>query len=157
MNPIHPFLKEAIDLSRIKMQNGEGGPFGAIIARGDQIIARGWNRVTSAKDPTAHAEVEAIRKACQTLDSFSLKGCRIYSSCEPCPMCFAAIYWARLDEIIFAATHEDAAQAGFDDALLYQEISLPVGARSLPMQNSGRAFAQAVFKQWSEKSDKVKY
>jgi len=139
------------------MEAGEGGPFGAIIAKDNQIIGRGWNRVTSAKDPTAHAEIEAIRQACQTIDSFSLKGCRIYSSCEPCPMCLAAIYWARLDELIFAATREDAAQAGFDDRILYQQMSIPIDERSLPTKNSGRKIAQAVFKQWIKKIDKIHY
>jgi len=157
MNHLHPFLQEAIQLSRTKMEANEGGPFGAVIAKGNQIIGRGWNRVTSAKDPTAHAEIEAIRQACQTLDSFSLEGCHIYSSCEPCPMCLAAIYWARLDKLIFAATREDAAQAGFDDALLYQQIALPLNQQSLSTQNSGRETAQAIFKQWIEKPNKISY
>src|SRR5262245_29961376 len=124
------FLREAIRLSIDKMQANEGGPFGAVIVRDGQIIGRGWNRVTSTNDPTAHAEIVAIRDACSRLKTFSLAGCEIYSSCEPCPLCLAAIFWARLDRIFYAATCEDAAAAGFDDGILYRELALPVANRS---------------------------
>ena len=151
------FLEEAIALANEKMNAGEGGPFGAVIVKNNQVVGRGWNRVTSKKDPTAHAEIEAIRRACKTLDTFSLEGCEIYSSCEPCPMCLAAIYWARLDALIFAATREDAADAGFDDDVLYQQVALLPEQRSLLSKNVGRKQAQEVFKRWKEKEDKMMY
>ena len=151
------FLEEAIALANEKMNAGEGGPFGAVIVKNNQVVGRGWNRVTSKKDPTAHAEIEAIRRACKTLDTFSLEGCEIYSSCEPCPMCLTAIYWARLDALIFAATREDAADAGFDDVALYQQIALLPEQRSLFSKNVGRKQAQEIFKRWKEKEDKITY
>ena len=151
------FLYEAIRLSREKMEAGEGGPFGAVIVRDGKVIARGWNRVTSANDPTAHAEVEVIRNACRTLATFSLEGCELYASCEPCPMCLAAIYWARLDAVYYAASREDAAAAGFDDALLYEEIAKPAPLRIMPSEQHLRSDAQAVFRQWMEKPDRLPY
>src|SRR5665213_3187669 len=113
------FMRRAIDLSRQKMNENCGGPFGALIVKDGKIIAEGWNQVTSSHDPTAHAEIVAIRAACKTLDNFSLKGCEIYTSCEPCPMCMAAIYWAHLDQVYYANTRQDAAAIGFDDDFLY--------------------------------------
>lgn len=151
------FLLEAIRLSAEKMEAGEGGPFGAVIVRDGTIIGRGWNRVTSANDPTAHAEIEAIRDACSRLGSFSLAGCEIYSSCEPCPMCLAAIYWARLDALFFAATRDDATGAGFDDALLHKEISKPILEQNLHAEQHLHAAAQAVMRSWMDKPDKTNY
>ena len=151
------FLREAIRRSKENMKAGEGGPFGAVIVRGGKIVGRGWNRVTSANDPTAHAEVEAIRAACSALGTFSLEGCEIYSSCEPCPMCLAAIYWARLDALYFAATRTDAANAGFDDALLYEEVLKPWEARSLKTETHLREEAQKTFAQWIKKTDRIPY
>jgi guanine deaminase len=150
-------MREAIRLSREKMEAGEGGPFGAVIVKNDKVVGRGWNRVTSANDPTAHAEVEAIRDACETLGIFSLEGCEIYSSCEPCPMCLAAIYWARLDALYFAASRDDAADAGFDDALLYQEIEKPVQLRSIQTVQSLQTEARAVLDQWISNPNKQPY
>ena len=150
-------MRQAIALSAHKMEAGFGGPFAAIIVKGDEIVAQGFNRVTSANDPTAHAEVVAIREACQELGSFSLEGCEIYSSCEPCPMCLAAIYWARLDKIYYANTRLDAAEIGFDDDHLYREISKKIEARVLPMVRIDLPEARAVFRQWQDKPDKVMY
>ena len=152
-----PFMREAIRLSAEKMEAGEGGPFGAVIVRDGKIIGRGWNRVTSAKDPTAHAEVEAIRNACANLDTFSLAGCEIYASCEPCPMCLAAIYWARIDALYYAATRNDAAEAGFDDKLIYHEILKPIMERKLHAEQHLQTDAQSVMAIWSCKSDKLQY
>ena len=152
-----PFLREAIRLSEEKMEAGEGGPFGAVIVKDGEIVGRGWNRVTSTNDPTAHAEVEAIREACSKLETFSLAGCEIYASCEPCPMCLSAIYWARLDALYFAASREDAADAGFDDALLYEEVSKPWKSRTLEAGQHLAAEAQNVFSHWKNKPDRVGY
>ena len=151
------YLHEAIRLSQEKMEAGAGGPFGAVIVKDGEIIGRGWNCVTSTNDPTAHAEVEAIREACSTLSTFSLAGCEIYASCEPCPMCLSAIYWARLDALYFAASHTDAADAGFDDALLYKEVSKPWKSRTLTTEHHLQQEAQAVFNVWKNKSDKTPY
>lgn len=152
-----PFLREAIRLSQKKMEAGEGGPFGAVIVRDGEIVGRGWNRVTSANDPTAHAEVEAIRNACSNLGTFVLAGCEIYASCEPCPMCFAAIYWARLDALYFAASREDAADAGFDDALLYEEVSKPWEARVLKTEQHLQSEAQPIFSLWKNNLGRINY
>ena len=150
-------MHEAIRLSREKMLAGNGGPFGAVVVKNSKVIGRGWNRVTSTNDPTAHAEVTAIREACQTLGDFRLAGCELYTSCEPCPMCLAAIYWARIDRVFYAGTRADAADAGFDDDFLYREIPLPIEARKLPMTALLRAEAQKVFSEWKAKPDKVPY
>jgi guanine deaminase len=152
-----PFLREAIRLSRTRMREGKGGPFGAVVVRDSVIVARGWNAVTSSLDPTAHAEVVAIRRACRKLGSFGLAGCVLYASCEPCPMCLAAAYWARVDRLVYAATRDDAARAGFDDAVLYREIPLAPEARSLPTDTLLRAEAVAVFDEWLAKADRVEY
>jgi tRNA(Arg) A34 adenosine deaminase TadA len=139
------------------MEAGEGGPFGAVIVKDGEIVGRGWNRVTSANDPTAHAEVMAIRDACRGLGTFKLEGCEIYASCEPCPMCLAAIYWARLDRLYFAASHDDAREAGFDDAALYEEVRLAWSERKLAMEQHLQTEAQEVFDLWKGKLDRIDY
>ena len=151
------FLREAIRLSRTRMHQGRGGPFGAVVARDGAIVARGWNAVTTSQDPTAHAEVVAIRRACRAHDTFRLEGCVLYSSCEPCPMCLAAAYWARVDRLVFAATRDDAARAGFDDARIYRELPLAPEARSLHTDQLLRAEAIAVLDEWLAKPDRVSY
>lgn len=150
-------VREAIRLSRVRMLQGRGGPFGAVVARDGRIVARGWNAVTSTNDPTAHAEVMAIRRACRALGTFSLAGCVLYASCEPCPMCLAAAYWARVDRLVHAATREDAARAGFDDALIYRELPLAPEARALPTDRLLRGEAAAVFAEWLARDDRVPY
>lgn len=154
--PDERLLREAIRLSRTRMRRG-AGPFGAVIAREGLVVARGWNRVTLGLDPTAHAEVVAIRRACRKLDSFRLDGCVLYSSCEPCPMCLSAAYWARIDRLVHAGTREDAARAGFDDAFIYDQVSLAPETRSLPTSQLLQAEAIAVFDEWLAKPDRVPY
>ncbi len=151
------FMRRAIDLSRIHMETGEGGPFGAVVVKDGQILGEGWNRVTSTCDPTAHAEIVAIRNACDRLGTFTLKGCEIYTSCEPCPMCLSAIYWARLDRIWYANGRADAAAIQFDDDWLYREVALPLSDRSLPAKELMRDEALAVFRAWDAKVDKIRY
>jgi len=155
LNPA--YLREAIRLSIEKMAGNEGGPFGAVIVRNGEIVGRGWNRVTSTNDPTAHAEIVAIRDACSTLKTFSLEGCEIYSSCEPCPMCLAAIYWSRLDRIYYAATCDDAEAAGFDDRNFYRELGKPAGERSIPMEQALRDEACVAFEVWMKKDNRIRY
>ena len=150
-------MREAIRLSRLNMRRNLGGPFGAVIVHNGKIVGRGWNRVTSANDPTAHAEISAIRDACKKLKTFHLEGCEIYVNCEPCPMCLAAIYWARLGKIYYANTRKDAARISFDDDLVYREISLPVRRRKIPMKQLLRPEALKVFTEWQSKPDKVRY
>jgi guanine deaminase len=142
------FLERAIELAEMGMQQGLGGPFGALVVRGDQVLAEGVNRVTSSGDPTAHAEVVAIRAACQVLGGFSLAGCEIYSSCEPCPMCLSAVYWARLDGLYFAASRTDAAAIGFDDDFLYQELGRGRTERSLPSEQHLQVEAVRMMQGW---------
>lgn len=151
------FMREAIRLSRDKMRCGAGGPFGAVIVRKGKIIARGWNRVTSANDPTAHAEITAIRAACRKLKTFQLDGCELYTSCEPCPMCLSAIYWARLKMVFYANTRRDAARIQFDDNFIYGEVSRPVSRRKIPMNQLLRPEALKVFAEWKIKTDKIAY
>lgn len=151
------WMDEAVQLSQDNLQSGEGGPFGAVIVQNGQIIARGNNRVTSNNDPTAHAEIVAIREACQALGTFVLEGCEIYTSCEPCPMCLGAIYWSRLDKIYYANTRHDAAAIGFDDAFIYQEIEKSLSQRRLPLEHVVHEKALAVFQRWQEKQDKIEY
>ena len=151
------FMREAIRLSLLKMQSGQGGPFGAVVVRRGQIIARGWNRVTSANDPTAHAEVMSIRAACRKLKTFQLADCELYTSCEPCPMCLAAIYWARLKKVYYANSRRDAAKIGFDDELIYREVARPVSRRLIPMKQLLRVEAEKVFVEWKDKPGKVVY
>ena len=153
----NPFLQRAIELAVQNVKERRGGPFGAVIVRDGAIIAEGTNLVTTSLDPTAHAEIVAIRKACAALQSFELKGCVIYASCEPCPMCLAAIYWSRADRVCFAASREDAAAAQFDDEFLYRELSLPVERRSLPMEQELREEAIAPFDAWREDNGKIRY
>lgn len=151
------FMRHAVRLSAERMREGHGGPFGAVIVKDGTVIAEGWNRVTSTNDPTAHAEVTAIRRACESLGTFSLQGCEIFSSCEPCPMCLAAIYWARLDRVTFANTREEAAAIGFDDALIYGEVSKPITDRVIPTVRLAMPEAAAVFAEWRAKADKLAY
>lgn len=151
------FMRRAIELSRIHMEAGEGGPFGAVVVKHGEILGEGWNRVTSSHDPTAHAEVVAIRAACTRLGTFELRGCEIYTSCEPCPMCLGAIYWARLDRIWYANGRADAAAIQFNDEWLYREVALAPGARSLPAAQLLRDEALTVFRAWDAKSDKIPY
>lgn len=151
-------LDRAVALSREHMERGVGGPFGAVIARADgHVIAEGWNCVTSGHDPTAHAEIVAIRRACEALGRFDLAGHIIYSSCEPCPMCLAAIYWARLDRLVFANSRDDAARIGFDDAAIYAEIPKPLSERSIPTEHQPGEDAAQVFADWLKKPDRVEY
>ncbi len=151
------FLREAIRLSIEKMEANAGGPFGAVVVRDGEIVGRGWNQVTSTNDPTAHAEVVAIRDACSHLKTFSLAGCEIYSSCEPCPLCLAAIYWSRLDRIYYAATCDDAAAACFDDRSFYREIRKPTAERAIPMQQALRDEALVALQAWVKKEDRIRY
>lgn len=151
------FLQRAIALSHAQVLAGKGGPFGAVIVRDGLIIAEGCNEVTLANDPTAHAEVVAIRRACQAMGNFSLAGATIFASCEPCPMCLAAIYWARLERLVFANTRSEAAAIGFDDALIYAEIPKAIGERTLPTMHLPLPEAAAAFAAWAAKADKVAY
>ena len=151
------FMERAIALSYEMMEKGAGGPFGAVIVRDGKIIAEGYNQVTSTKDPTAHAEVMAIREAARVLDSFKLEGCEIYTSCEPCPMCLSAIYWARIERIYFANAREDAARIGFDDDHIYREVSLELSERSIPTEQLLPDEGRAAFDAWNAKTDKIIY
>ncbi len=151
------FMLRAIALSRDMMRAGRGGPFGAVVVKDGHIVAEGYNQVTSANDPTAHAEIVAIRETCRLLNTFSLKGCDIYASCEPCPMCLSAIYWARLDQIYYANSREDAARIGFDDEHLYAEVGRAVEQRQVPMVRLLGDEALAAFQEWEEKPDKIPY
>jgi guanine deaminase len=151
------FLERAIELSREGMRYGHGGPFGCIVVKGEQIVGEGCNNVTSTNDPTAHAEVVAIRNACATLNAYQLTGCDIYTSCEPCPMCLGAIYWARPDRVIYANTKEDAAAIEFDDDFIYQEINTEMEFRKIPFIHFPHDLAAKVFQEWKEWESKKKY
>lgn len=151
------FMREAIKLAGESVRSGRGGPFGCVIVRHDQVVGRGHNRVTSANDPTAHAEIVAIREACAALQTFQLTDCELYTNCEPCPMCLAAIYWARIPCVYYANTRKDAAAIGFDDDLIDQQIALPPDQRRLEMKPLLREEAQAAFVEWAHKPDKVRY
>jgi len=151
------FMLRAVELSKIGMQNGKGGPFGCVIVKDGKIVGEGHNQVTSSNDPTAHAEVVAIRNACKNLNTFQLDGCEIYTSCEPCPMCLGAIYWARPTKIYYANTREDAKYIGFDDSFIYDEIPLEIKDRKIPMIALGRKEAIVAFKEWQNKVDKAEY
>ena len=151
------FMREAIGLSVRMMRRGSGGPFGAVVVRRGRVIARGWNQVTSGHDPTAHAEIVAIRGACRRLRTFVLDDCDLYASCEPCPMCLGAIYWAHVRKVYFGATHKDAARIDFDDEFIYREIVRPVSRRRLKMKQMLRSEALAAFEEWRCKEDKVPY
>jgi tRNA(Arg) A34 adenosine deaminase TadA len=145
------FMREAIRLSIENVKSGNGGPFGAVIVKNGKIIATAVNEVTSTNDPTAHAEIVAIRKACKTLDSFQLDGCEIYCSCEPCPMCLGAIYWARPNAVYFGNSKEDAAEINFDDNFIYKELDISLNERKLPTIQLLRNEAQSAFIQWQKK------
>ncbi len=151
------FLLRAVALSKERMEAGLGGPFGAVIVRDGKILAEGWNEVTSTLDPTAHAEVTAIRRACVAVGDFSLAGATLYSSCEPCPMCLAAIYWARIDRLVYANTREEAAAIDFDDAFLYEQVALEPSARAMPTDHLPLTEARDVFELWRVKPDKIAY
>ncbi len=151
------FMQKAIEIARKGMENDEGGPFGCVVVQDGSIIAEGNNSVTSSNDPTAHAEVVAIRNACESLGTFQLTGCDIYTSCEPCPMCLGAIYWARPDRIFYAATRHDAADAGFDDSFIYDELQISDNERTIPTQSIERDAAVKLFETWKRKENKTVY
>src|SRR5882724_10632262 len=157
MNRELKYMQEAIRLGREGMMNNAGGPFGCVVVKDDVIVGRGWNKVTSTNDPTAHAEVTAIRDACKNLQDFQLEGCEIYTSCEPCPMCLGAIYWARPARVYYAASREDAAGAGFDDSMIYDEMTVPVEDRKIGMQCVGQREGIGLFELWVQKNDKTEY
>ena len=149
-------MAEAIALAIENVAQG-GGPFGCVIVKGGKVVGRGVNRVTQTNDPTAHAEVVAIRAACHALGDFQLTGCELYTSCEPCPMCMAAVYWARPDRVYFGATKDDAAHAGFDDSMIYEEFVLPYEKRRIPVGQIGRRGALKAFEAWAKSPNKIRY
>ena len=150
------FMKRAIELSLESVNKG-GGPFGCVIVKDEKIVSEGSNKVTSSKDPTAHGEIVAIREACKKINNFSLSGFELYSSCEPCPMCLSAIYWARIDKVYFANTRQDAQKIDFDDSLIYSEFQKNIDKRKIPMTQMMRSEALKAFELWDKKTDKVKY
>jgi guanine deaminase len=151
------FMREAIRISVQMMRRGQGGPFGAVVVRKGKVVGRGWNQVTSGNDPTAHAEVTAIRDACKRMKTFQLTDCELYTSCEPCPMCLSAMYWARLKKVYYGNTRKDAAKIDFDDDFIYQEIPLPISRRKLPMRQLMRKEALLAFEEWKNKPDRIRY
>src|SRR5271170_6977933 len=151
------FMTQAIELAVQNVRSGAGGPFAAVIVKDGRVISTGVNQVTSRNDPTAHAEIVAIRAACAALGSFQLEGCDIYTTCEPCPMCFGAIYWARPARVFFGATARDAAGAGFDDAFVYQELGVGLAERKIPFTEMSREEALACFREWQAKQDRINY
>ena len=151
------FMQEAIQLAAQNVHGINGGPFGAVVVKDGRIIGRGTNQVTRSNDPTAHAEITAIREACKTLDTFDLEGCELYSSCEPCPMCLGSIYWANISKLYYASTKEDAAKADFDDSHIYEEFSLPRQDRRIPSIQLMREEAVMVFEKWIASEDKIPY
>lgn len=151
------FMKEAIKLAREHMEAMDGGPFGAVIVRDGEIIARGWNRVTSSNDPTAHAEVVCIREACSFLQSFDLSGCELFVNCEPCPMCLSAAYWAGIERITYGADHNDAAAIGFNDAYIYKELEKDIPDRKMRMMQMMREEALSTFTLWEQLENKIAY
>ena len=157
LTPRARFMARAIELAIANVRSGRGGPFGAVVVKNGKIIAEGANEVTTANDPSAHAEVVAIRKACLKLGSFELRGCEIYTACEPCPMCLGAIYWARPSRVYYASTKRDAERAGFDDSLIYREMKRPLSRRRMPMRPLMRREALAAFVAWSAAPCKVQY
>jgi guanine deaminase len=150
------FMRQAIALALENIRKG-GGPFAAVMVKNGAIVATGVNRVTTTNDPTAHAEIVAIREACRNLESFQLPDCELYTTCEPCPMCLGAIYWARPARVYYAGTASDAAAAGFDDAFIYEELQVPANERRIPMEELNRAEALVIFQEWMAKSDKTPY
>lgn len=157
MSKNNEFMKRAIELSKLNVSSNKGGPFGAVVVRDGKIIGEGANYVTCNNDPTAHAEVGAIRAACKQVGNFDLSGATIYTSCEPCPMCLSAIYWARIDKIYYANTRSDAAQIQFDDDLIYNEIPKDPALRKIPAEQLLRQEAQQVFDMWAKSTEKVAY
>jgi len=157
MEPREEFLLLSFEVALQGVESGDGGPFGAVVVRGDDVLATAHNQVVATNDPTAHAEIGAIRAACALLSSFQLDDCDLYSSCEPCPMCLGAIYWARPERVYFGNTAADAAAVGFDDSEIYSELKLPHDARRIPMIPLMREEAQAAFRAWRDKADKVPY
>jgi guanine deaminase len=153
----YPFMKRAIELAIENVQSGRGGPFAALVVKNGRIVGEGANCVTSSNDPTAHAEIVAIRAACAALGAFQLAGCDFYTTCEPCPMCLGAIYWARPARVYFASRSADASAAGFDDAFIYEQLALPLNDRQIPFQEMMREESQACFRAWSEKKDRIEY
>lgn len=151
------WMDRAIELAKTGMEAGSGGPFGCVVVKNGKVVAEGFNEVLSSNDPTSHAEMVAIRKACKKLNSFQLTGCDIYASCEPCPMCLGAIYWARPERVFFAATRKDAAQHGFDDEFIYEELATAPETRDIPMRNTNNRKTLELFKEWAEKEDKTQY
>lgn len=151
------FMRAAVQLAENGMRSGRGGPFGCVVVRRGEVVGRGSNRVTSTNDPTAHAEVVAIRDACTALRTFQLTDCELYTSCEPCPMCLAAIYWARIPQVFYGNTRADAAAIGFDDDFIYQQIPLPPEQRTVKMELLLRDEAQTAFQEWTAKTDKIRY
>ncbi len=151
------FMQEAIRMGIEGMNANAGGPFGCVIVQGDEIVGRGCNKVISTNDPTAHAEVSAIRDACKNLNTFQLSDCEVYTSCEPCPMCLGAIYWARPKKIYYANNRQDAANIGFDDSLIYDEINTSLDKRKIAIECIGRDEALQMFEQWANKNDKTEY
>lgn len=150
-------MRQAIELARRNVRESGGGPFASLVVRNGEILARGTNLVTSTNDPTAHAEVVAIRNACAVLRQFQLTGCEIYTSCEPCPMCLGAIFWARPEKVFYASTKQDAAAAGFDDSLIYEQLALPPEKRRIPMLQILREEGRSAFQEWAKKPDKIEY
>lgn len=151
------FMQQAIELAMENVRSGQGGPFGALVVKDGRVIASGANSVTTNNDPTAHAEVIAIREACRVLETFQLEGCEIYTSCEPCPMCLGAIYWARPDRVFYAATADDAADAGFDDSFIYEELKVPHERRKIPFVPFLHEAGLEPFRAWTKKNDRVNY
>ncbi len=151
------YMREAVQLAEQCMRSGRGGPFGCVVVRRGEIVGRGSNRVTSTNDPTAHAEVVAIRDACTALQTFQLTDCELYTSCEPCPMCLSAIYWARIPQVYYGNTRADAAAIGFDDEFIYQQVPLAPEARTVKMELFLRDEAQVAFREWANKTDKIRY
>jgi guanine deaminase len=151
------FMRRAIALALKNVRSGNGGPFGALVVKGEQVIAEGVNRVTRTNDPTAHAEIVAIREACRALNTFQLTGCALYCSCEPCPMCFGAIYWARLSHVFYASSAAAAAQAGFDDAFIYEQLKRPGPERQIPMTQILRDASSTIFAAWKQQAGRKEY
>ncbi len=157
MEEYKKFMQEAINLAMENVDVINGGPFGAVVVKNGEIVGKGTNEVTVKNDPTAHAEIMAIRDACRNLNTFDLEGCELYSSCEPCPMCLGAIYWANISKLFYAATKDDAAQANFSDAFIYKEFSLPKDQRKIPSTQLMRDAALKVFEKWSASEEKIPY
>ncbi|MDN3594569.1 nucleoside deaminase [Zunongwangia endophytica] len=151
------FMRRAIALAEEGMDTGAGGPFGAVVVKDGEIVAEGWNIVTSSNDPTAHAEITAIRRACENLNTFQLEDCILYTSCEPCPMCLGAIYWARPKKVYYALNHNDAAKIGFDDQFIYEELDKDIENRKVPFENIIREEALPVFEKWDRKENRIDY